>query len=97
LEQIISLALAKDPARRPTAAAMGYDLDRWCSVHKHPGSPEVLQHHLAKLFPTAYQPLTDRASELTSFSNLKRSARRASFPPSQGGARRGLLARFFRN
>jgi serine/threonine protein kinase len=95
LEQIITLALARDPARRPTAAAMGHDLDRWCTAHRHPGSPELLQQHLARLFPTIFQSPTARVAERTSFSNLKRSAKRAPNPPGATSSprRRGLFAR----
>ena len=76
LEQIISVALNKDPALRPTAAAMGHDLDRWCAAQRHVPSPDMLHDHLAVLFPTTFQPLTKHASERTSFSNLKKSAKR---------------------
>jgi eukaryotic-like serine/threonine-protein kinase len=89
LERIISQALHKDPALRPTAAAMGQHLDRWCAAQREVPTPDMLHDHLAKLFPTTYQPLTQHPSEQTSFSNLKKSAKRmavgAGAPPSNGG------------
>jgi len=81
IEQIISVALNKDPALRPTASAMGHDLDRWCAAQREVPSPDLLHEHLAKLFPTTYEPLTRHTAERTSFSNLKKSARRASATP----------------
>jgi eukaryotic-like serine/threonine-protein kinase len=78
LERIISVALSKDPALRPTAAAMGRDLDAWCGAQPIIPSPDLLHEHLAKLFPTTYEPLTQHNVERTSFSNLKKSARRGS-------------------
>jgi serine/threonine protein kinase len=92
LEQIITGAIAKDPSRRPTAAAMGETLDRWCVAQRQIGSPEVLQHHLARLFPTTFQSQSAR-SERTSFSNLKRSAKRIAVPPPVGQARQPLWSR----
>jgi eukaryotic-like serine/threonine-protein kinase len=76
LEQIISVALNKDPALRPTAAEMGHDLDQWCAAQRHVPTPDLLHDHLAVLFPTTFQPLTKHSSERTSFSNLKKSAKR---------------------
>jgi serine/threonine-protein kinase len=90
LEQIISSALNKNPALRPTAAAMGHDLDRWCAAQVHVPTPDALHEHLATLFPATYQPLTQRGAERTSFSNLKKSAKRATVrptPKSTSGAR----------
>ncbi len=75
LEQIISVALNKDPALRPTAAAMGHDLDEWCAAQTQIPSPDRLHDHLAKLFPTTFQP-AKHSGEKTSFSNLKKSAKR---------------------
>ncbi len=49
----------------------------WCAAQEHVPSPDLLHDHLAKLFPTTYQPLTQQPAERTSFSNLKKSARRA--------------------
>ena len=75
LEQIISVALNKDPSLRPTAAAMGHDLDEWCAAQAQIPSPDRLHDHLAKLFPTTFQP-AKYSGEKTSFSNLKKSAKR---------------------
>lgn len=75
LEQIISLALEKEPSRRPTAAAMGRALDEWCATQSEIPSPDRLQEHLAMLFPASYQPASRPDDQHTSFSNLKRAAR----------------------
>ena len=87
VERVLSLALDKDPDRRPTAALMGRALDAWCSSQRQEGSPDRLQEHLAKIFPTTYQPLTDPAEE-TSFKNLRRA-----LVDGKGEKRKGLLAR----
>lgn len=70
LEKIVHAGLEKDPARRPTAAAMGHALDQWCIGRGEAGSPERLQEHLAQLFPNAYQP-PSLGEEATEFSNLR--------------------------
>jgi eukaryotic-like serine/threonine-protein kinase len=101
LERVIRVALEKDPSKRPTAAQMGRELDRWCEAQRVPGSPDMLQEHLAKLFPTTYQPQRDAAGERTNFSNLKKSAKRMAVPSASGAApssrrRNGsLLGRLF--
>ncbi|GAC1657678.1 MAG: hypothetical protein NVS4B3_24490 [Gemmatimonadaceae bacterium] len=56
LEQIVGLALQKDPAKRPTAAAMGFALDAWCASHGAVGTPDRLQAHLAEIFPGSFAP-----------------------------------------
>ncbi|NUQ21856.1 MAG: serine/threonine protein kinase [Gemmatimonadaceae bacterium] len=71
LEQILVLALEKDPARRPTAAAMGHALDEWCAAQNELGNPDRLQGHLQQLFPATYQPPSARPGEHTSFSALR--------------------------
>ena len=71
LEQILVLALEKDPARRPTAAAMGHALDEWCVAQNEMGTPDLLQDHLQTLFPATYAPQSARSSEATSFSMLR--------------------------
>jgi serine/threonine protein kinase len=80
IEEILMAALDRDPARRPTAAAMGHALDRWCESQAVVASPDRLQEHLATLFPSTYRPST-ASDELTGFSNFRRGLRRA------GGAR----------
>jgi hypothetical protein len=64
---------------------MGHDLDRWCAAQDDVPSPDMLHDHLAKLFPTSYAPLTRHTAERTSFSNLKKSARRAVAVPDVNG------------
>jgi serine/threonine protein kinase len=95
LERVIRAALEKDPSKRPSAAQMGRELDRWCETQRVPGSPDMLQEHLAKLFPTSYQPSRD-SGERTNFSNLKKSAKRLTVRKSSSAPRRsGLLGRLF--
>jgi eukaryotic-like serine/threonine-protein kinase len=91
LEQIISVALNKDPALRPTAAAMGQDLDEWCAAQAQIPSPDRLHDHLAKLFPTTFQP-AKHSGEKTSFSNLKKSAKRLAIGHPAGRAANGKRA-----
>ncbi len=85
LEQILSLALSREAALRPTAAAMGHALDEWCAAQREFGSPDRLQQHLAELFPSTYEARSvAEDAERTTFSNLKRAARG-----------RGILGRLF--
>ncbi len=64
MRRIIGDAIAKEPATRPSAAALGISLDRWNASQGTPGSPERLQAHLAGLFPQSYQPSTRRTREI---------------------------------
>ena len=75
IEEILTAALDRDPARRPTAAAMGRTLDRWCESQPVVATPDKLQEHLAKIFPASYTP-PSRTGEYTNFSNFKRGLRR---------------------
>jgi hypothetical protein len=65
------LALEKDPARRPTAAAMGHALDEWCLAQNEMGTPDRLQAHLQTIFPATYAPPSARSDEVSSFSTLR--------------------------
>ena len=66
---LIAGALAKDAIDRPSAAALGLALDRWCADQGIPGSPERLQAHLADLFqdqrPLSVAPAPGRSVPLT--------------------------------
>lgn len=53
---LLTLAVAKDPMIRPNAAMFGLALDDWCVRQHAPGSPERLQAHLARHFPTSFRP-----------------------------------------
>ncbi|MEX2182197.1 MAG: serine/threonine-protein kinase [Gemmatimonadaceae bacterium] len=64
IRAIIEGAIAKDPAARPRAAALGHSLDAWCAAQGTPGSPERLQAHLAELFPSSYQPPTRKTVDI---------------------------------
>ncbi|MFL5577998.1 MAG: serine/threonine-protein kinase [Gemmatimonadaceae bacterium] len=93
LERVLGSALAKDPFRRPTAAAMGRALDEWCTSQQHVGTPDRLQEHLARVFPETYQSPTAAADASpsepkTTFSNLRHAARATR-------RRRGVLGRLF--
>ena len=72
IEEILTAALDRDPARRPTAQAMGRALDRWCEAQSVVATPDRLQEHLSLIFPASYQPPTFVESEHTRFSNFKR-------------------------
>lgn len=56
LAGLITLAISKDPMLRPNAAMFGLALDQWCARQDTVGSPERLQAHLARIFPTTYRP-----------------------------------------
>ena len=71
LEQILALALEKDPARRPTAAAMGHALDKWCAAQNELGTPDRLQEHLQSIFPASYQPRSFAGDTPSSFTALR--------------------------
>jgi eukaryotic-like serine/threonine-protein kinase len=66
LEQILLMALEREPERRSTAAAMGQALDGWIAAQQQVASPDQLQAHLANVFPSSYVPRT-AAMERTSF------------------------------
>ncbi len=86
LEEILHVALEREPSRRWTAAAMGRALDDWIQRQHVVASPDRLEAHLAQLFPASYQPPTRADDEPTSFSNLKSAMKRR---PT------GLLSRLF--
>jgi serine/threonine-protein kinase len=93
LARVLTAALARDPWRRPTAAAMGRALDEWCSAQQHVGTPDRLQEHLARVFPETYQSPTAAADvspsePKTTFSNLRQAARATR-------RKRGVLGRLF--
>jgi serine/threonine-protein kinase len=56
LSGLITLGISKDPMLRPNAAMFGLALDQWCARHSETVSPDQLQAHLARLFPTTYAP-----------------------------------------
>lgn len=91
LEQIIGLALERNPDRRPTAAAMGKALDAWCSSQNEVGSPDRLQEHLQRLFPSSYQAPSVAESERTSGTSARRELNRVA-----RRGRRGRLTRALR-
>jgi serine/threonine-protein kinase len=70
LEGIILSALERDPAGRPTAEKLGQALDRWVAAQREVATPDRLEAHLAKIFPSSYQPPT-ADHEDTDFTNLK--------------------------
>jgi serine/threonine protein kinase len=43
IEDVLTLALDRDPSRRPTAAALGKALDRWCESQTIVATPDRLQ------------------------------------------------------
>ncbi|MEO6526992.1 MAG: serine/threonine-protein kinase [Gemmatimonadaceae bacterium] len=90
LEAILRLALDHDPTRRPTAAMMGADLDRWIAAQHAYGSPDQLQNHLAVLFPNDFRPPTwnEGRDADTGFSALERAVQATA-------GRAGLLHRWF--
>ena len=92
VEQILLMALSREPDRRPTAAAMGQALDWWLTSQREFGTPDSLQAHLATIFPSTYQALT-RSSEATSFTNLRRSVQATRLREEAGQSRPGWIAR----
>lgn len=91
LEDIILRALDKDPARRPSAALMGRTLDDWCLSQQLIGTPDRLQDHLARLFPTTFRRPSVSLEQPTEFKNLRHAVRSESSPTNSG-----LLARLFK-
>jgi serine/threonine protein kinase len=87
LEQILLMALERDPERRAPPAAMGQALDGWIAAQRQVASPDQLQAHLAKVFPASYTPRT-ATSERTSFT--------APLGSASGRRRRSKLLRFLR-
>ena len=90
LEAILRLALDHEPSRRPTAAIMGADLDRWIAAQHVYASPDQLQNHLALLFPHDFRaPTRDDPHETnTGFTALERAV-------ALTAGRAGLLHRWF--
>jgi eukaryotic-like serine/threonine-protein kinase len=76
IEDILTASLDRDPNRRPTAAAMGRALDKWCESQAVIATPDRLQEHLATIFTDSYQPPTANG-EVTRFSNFRRGLKRA--------------------
>jgi serine/threonine protein kinase len=79
IEDVLTRALARDPNRRPTAAAMGHALDRWIERQRPVATPDRLQEHLATIFPSSQKRISGssgKAETPTRFSNFKRGLRR---------------------
>jgi serine/threonine-protein kinase len=77
LERTLSAALSRDPVLRPSAAAMGRAIDRWCDAQRVVPTSDRLQEHLAAIFPHRFRRITAAppAQEATSFSNFRRGRR----------------------
>ena len=71
VERVLAAALDRDPARRPTAAAMGRALDRWCDAQPGVPTADRLQEHLAAVFPQRARRQTPPMHDRTTFSNLR--------------------------
>ena len=82
IEEILTASLDRDPNKRPTAAAMGRALDKWCESQAVVATPDRLQEHLAAILTESYQPPT-ASDELTHFSNFKRGLRARGRPAPQ--------------
>jgi serine/threonine protein kinase len=89
IEDILNSALARDPAKRPTAAAMGRALDMWCAAQAVVATPDKLQEHLALIFPSTYSPPSVADDEKTRFSNFR-------FGLKRGGERESWISRTWR-
>ena len=89
IEDILNAALSRDPAKRPTAQAMGRALDKWCEAQSVVATPDKLQEHLALIFPASYSPPTQAGGEHTRFSNFRFGLRR-------GGTRENWFRRTWR-
>jgi serine/threonine protein kinase len=91
LEYILRRALDHDPARRPSAAALGADLDRWITTQHTYGSPDRLQSHLAQLFPHDFTSAvwTEPPADDAGFTALERAVRH------NANGRAQLLERWF--
>ncbi len=89
IEAILNSALARDPAKRPTAAKMGRALDDWCAAQSVVATPDKLQEHLALIFPASYSPPTVANDEKTRFSNFR-------FGLKRGGERENWFSRTWR-
>ena len=64
LSGLVTLGISKAPLMRPNAAMFSLALDQWLRTQGEVGSPDRLQAHLAKLFPTTYAPpVQARAAE----------------------------------
>jgi serine/threonine-protein kinase len=88
IEEVLMRALDRDPARRPSAAAMGAVLDRWCEAQSVVASPDRLQEHLAMLFPSTCEPATF-TGENTRFSAFRHGLRRVPRLRGPRGSERG--------
>jgi serine/threonine-protein kinase len=88
LEGVLQMALQRTPSRRATAAQFSACLDSWIADQNETASPDLLQAHLAHLFPATYQPQSSRHTEETSFGNLREALR-----PSRQS--KSILARLF--
>jgi serine/threonine-protein kinase len=91
LEYILRRALDHDPARRPSAATFGADLDRWITTQHTYGSPDRLQSHLSQLFPHDFTSAvwTEQPAADAGFSALERAVRH------NANGRAGLLEKWF--
>ena len=72
IEDILTSSLDRDPAKRPTAAAMGRALDKWCESQAVVATPDRLQEHLASDLHRDLPAARPRARSSTHFSNFKR-------------------------
>jgi serine/threonine protein kinase len=91
LEYIVRRAAHHDPLRRPSAAALGVDLDRWITTQHTYGSPDRLQSHLCQLFPHDFTSAvwSELPAQGADFSALERAVRH------NANGRAGLLERWF--
>jgi serine/threonine-protein kinase len=77
IERVLAQALSREPHDRPSAAAMGRALDRWCDSQRAVPTSDRLQEHLAAIFPERFRRVAtptlaaDPVAERTDFSNFR--------------------------
>jgi len=75
---ILTLALDREPKRRPTAAIMGQALDHWCETLPTLPTSDRMQEHLSAIYPNTFRPSKANMSaigEETEFTNLRQGLR----------------------